>query len=152
MVEIYEQEEVCFDSTDVEFAVQRGRGEKTEFYPTIPDEAGRLAATACSLANSGGGQILLGVSKEGTIVGVDESAIESQAVEILKRKIERVLDMKFVTSSVDIEGDTIILIWVSEFREFPLAADGRFYQRHQKEDIRLSPDEVSRLMNRTSND
>jgi len=152
MVEIYEQEEVSFDSTDVEYAIQKGRGDKTEFYPTIPSDTEKLSATACSLANSGGGQIFLGVSKEGTIVGVDEEDIESKAVEIIKQNIERVLDLKLVTSTIEINGDTIIVISISEFRNLPLAASGRFYQRHRKEDILLSPNEVLRLMNEASDD
>lgn len=152
MVEIYEQEEVSFDPTQVQFIIQRGRGQKTEFYPILPDDSSQLSKTVCSLANSGGGQVLLGVSKEGTIVGVDDSDIESKAAEIIKQKIERIFDLKFSTAPVEIDENLIIVILISEFSEFPLASDGRFYQRHQKDDIRLSPEQVYRLMNRASND
>jgi ATP-dependent DNA helicase RecG len=149
MADIYEQEEADFDESDVRYLLQTGRGPKTEFYPTIPDDKERLAATACSLANSGGGQIVLGVREDSTVVGIEGDDIESKAVEIINTLIEPRFDLKLVTSNVEVDDKDIIVIIVDEFQELPLAADGRFYRRHQKDDVRLTPRDVAKLMERT---
>ncbi|MFY4811614.1 helix-turn-helix domain-containing protein [Haloarcula sp. AONF1] len=148
MVEIYEQEEASVDQSDIQFAIDRGRGGKTEFYTTIPDDKVKLAITACALANNGGGQILLGVDKSGNAIGVDDTTIEENAKETLNQNLRRPLDRKYVTSDVEIDGETIVVILIDEFKKYPLTADGRFYVRHQDEDHLLKPPEVWELMSR----
>ncbi|WP_084156842.1 AlbA family DNA-binding domain-containing protein [Haladaptatus cibarius] len=145
-VEIYEQEEASVEVSDIEYAIDNGRGDKTEFYEDISGENdGCLAITACSLANNGGGQILLGVDKEGEKKGVQNTATETVR-EILIRDLERRWDTKFVISEVEIDGKRIIIIIIDKFKKYPLTADGRFYLRHQDEDLLLPPHEVYRMM------
>ncbi|WP_158055874.1 AlbA family DNA-binding domain-containing protein [Halorussus halophilus] len=146
MVEIYEQEEASIGVAEIKLAKEAGRGEKTEFYAAIPEEDEDLAVTACSLANNGGGQILIGVDKTGKVIGLESGDVEDDVKDILDRDIERKLDRTYVTSSVELEKETILAIVVSDFKRYPLTADGRFYLRHQDEDVLLSPDEVCDLM------
>jgi predicted HTH transcriptional regulator len=146
MTEIYEQEEASISETDVDFAIDRGRGDKTEFFATIPESELELAITACAMANNGGGQILLGVDKSGTIIGVEDREIEEEAKQILDEYLERGIDKKYVTSGVQIDSDVIIVILMDGSKKYPLAADGRFYRRNQEENFRLRPDGVWELM------
>jgi len=145
MGKIYEQEEASLDAAEVEAAIKRGRGEKTEFYPTLPDDPTELAISACSLANNGGGQIILGVNKSGDVVGVDDPDIESKVRNLLKTELEDRYSTKIVSSGVEIQSEDVYIFVINEYKKYPLMADGRFYIRHGDENILLNPERVARL-------
>lgn len=152
MPEIYEQEEASIGAPEIQYAIDAGRGERTEFYATIPEDEHQLAVTACSLANNGGGQILIGVDKEGNKLGIDSPDVEDVVKDILDANLERRSDRKYFTSVENVDGFNILIILMDEFKDFPLMADGRFYTRHQKEDLRLTPVDVFYLMRRVEPD
>ncbi|WP_222915135.1 RNA-binding domain-containing protein [Natrinema sp. SYSU A 869] len=146
MPEIYEQEEASIGVAEIRYAIEAGRGERTEFYATIPENEDRLAVTACSLANNGGGQILIGVDKEGNRIGIDSPNVEEIVKEVLDRNLERRRDRKYFTSVEETNNCNILIIIIDEFKDFPLMADGRFYIRHQRDDLLLTPVDVFYLM------
>lgn len=147
MGDFFEQEDVSLDPSGVREVIDQGRGEATEFEPSIPKKGKKLAVTACALANNGGGQILLGVQKDGSISGIEGlENVESDAEEILDQNIEQRSDFAYSTYSCSMKEGSIVGIHIKEYDELPLAADGRFYKRRQREDDRLAPHEVQRLM------
>lgn len=69
---------------DLKRLVARGEGRHLEFKRRVP-EPERMAKEVVAFANSGGGQLLLGVDDDGTIVGVKDSEEEEFA---LRRALE----------------------------------------------------------------
>ncbi len=61
-------------STTIQEAIDKGEGRKVEFKRQLPKST-QLARTAVSFANGGGGDIIVGVESDGTIVGVPDENV-----------------------------------------------------------------------------
>jgi hypothetical protein len=57
------------NSSRLEVLVSTGEGPTTEFKETVPDDRIKMMKTAAAFSNGNGGTILIGVAKDGTIVG-----------------------------------------------------------------------------------
>ena len=147
MGEIYEQEEASIGEPEIITAIEQGRGEKTEFYASVSGNEAEISKTACSFANTGGGQILLGVDKSGNIIGLEGDSIEDDIKSIFDDSLQRRLDRTYVTSEEVIDGEVVVIVLMNEFQDHPLMSNGRFYLRDQTDDLLLAPDQVWDLMN-----
>ncbi|MEE1274640.1 MAG: putative DNA binding domain-containing protein [Olegusella sp.] len=103
------------NQADFESLLERGEGTSIEFKRcgNVPEHD--TFETICSFANRQGGDILLGVLNDGTVVGVNESA----ALDIQRNIVNRVNDPQAFNAPplleiepVHYEGMTVIRVWV----------------------------------------
>lgn len=134
--------------------VSLGEGLHLEFKRRVP-RAERIAKEVIALANTHGGRLLLGVSDDGTIVGLRDAAEELFA---LRQALEACCapPVTYETERVPVEGrrDVIVVI-VPESREKPhflidassgsALAEGVAYVRTGEMSVEASPESV-RLM------
>lgn len=130
------------DLQDFEELLQRGEGVSVEFKRCGSLPGHDTFESICSFANRQGGDILLGVLNDGTVVGVDEA----RELEIQRNVVNRINDPKAfnVPPLVDIEtvryqGKLVIRIWV------PLDAivhkyKGVVYDRVVDSDVKMETD------------
>ena len=142
MSEIIIRERPLMNREDFEDILKRGEGTSIEF-----KRCGKLPEhdtfeTICAFSNRQGGNILLGVLNDGTVVGVDES----RALEIQRNVVNRVNDPSAFNAPplLDIEpvnykGKLVVRIWV------PLDAivhkyKGVVYDRIVDSDVKVETD------------
>ncbi|MFH2026693.1 MAG: RNA-binding domain-containing protein [bacterium] len=104
-----------------------------------------IIETISALANTGGGIILVGISDKGEVLGLQ---IGKRTIEDLTNKIKENTDPKiFPTLSFEnINGKNIILIEIEESKSKPVFAFGRAYKRVGKSTLRMSKDELERVI------
>lgn len=114
-------------SADAEAFINRNEGLTIEFKEEIPD-ARELAKEAIAMINSAGGVILIGVTDEGSVAGVDDpDDVQNRAANILREYIE---DAPEITWDIDsIDGDDVVLIRLPEAEDRLYSLDGTFYTR-----------------------
>lgn len=132
------------DKKELQFILQEGEGLKTEFKSSLSDLE-RITEIVCSLANSKGGIILIGVSDTGNICGVD---IGKQTIERLTNIVVDNLDPKIYVEikSLKIDKKNIILFEVEESADKPHLAYGRAFIRVAKNTKLMSRAEYERLL------
>ena len=69
--------------------IARGEGKTLEFKEALPASE-RLVKTIVAFANTGGGKILIGVKDDGTIVGIDNSAVPDYMDRIANRAHDQI--------------------------------------------------------------
>ncbi|MEA3437241.1 MAG: putative DNA binding domain-containing protein [Thermodesulfobacteriota bacterium] len=123
--------------------IYKGENESLEFKESLrlKEEIGQ-AVSAFSTAN--GGSILIGVSDEGTIIGID---IGRNTLEELANYIKRNTDPAIFPSVkiLDVEGKKIIVIDVKESAEKPVFFKKHAYKRVGKTNQRISSSEMRKL-------
>ena len=104
----------------------------------------RAVETVGALANTRGGTILVGVDKEGNVKGAPMTD------EILKDWANRISNASEPTlipdvSSLDVDGNAVVVIFVKEFPLKPVAIRGRCYRRVGPSNRQMTPTEISEL-------
>lgn len=124
--------------------IKAGEGLKTEF-KSSPANLERIAEIACSFANSRGGYILIGISDNQEITGI----------EIGRQTIERIVDIIVDNSdpkiypdvtSVKIKNKHVIVVNVEESYDKPHLTSGRAFIRIGKNTKPMSRNEYERLL------
>lgn len=85
--------------------IQQGESYNLEFKEGYSKDIGR---EICAFANANGGKILVGVSDDGSVKGVDTSNERMSAIQGLVRNIEPSIDLRISTI------DNVILVEVPE--------------------------------------
>ncbi len=108
-------------------------------------EIDEIIQTAAAFANTEGGRIIVGVSPEGKVVGVQ---IGKGTIEKLVNQIAQHTDPKLHpnVSVKKIEGKEVIVIEVRESHDHLVLAFGRPYKRVGRSTIKMSKDEYERLI------
>ena len=139
--------------------VSLGEGISLEFKHRVPD-AERIAKEMIALANTQGGRILLGVSDDGTIAGVDDAAEEEF---VLNRAMDRHASppVDYTTERIrSASGRDVILVSVPESEHKPhhlippasngVHGDGTAYVRVEEMSVEASPESIRMMHDRES--
>ena len=116
-------------------------GESTtiEFKRSVTSDLGR---EICAFANSSGGEILLGVSDNGDIVGISDS-------NRLKSQIQNIARSADPPITIEIERlEPVYCIRVPPQRGKPFSFRGKFYSREGTNSQQMSRDEVRRFFDK----
>jgi ATP-dependent DNA helicase RecG len=123
--------------------ISRGETESLEFKESLrlKEEIGQAVS---AFSNANGGLILIGVSDDGTIIGVD---IGRNTLEELANYIKRNTDPAIFPSVkvLDADGKKIIVIEVKESAEKPVFFKNHAYKRVGKTNQRISSSELRKL-------
>lgn len=113
-----------------------------EWKPSL-SQIDSIIQTICAFANTEGGRIIIGVSKQGKLVGIN---IGKSTIEDLTNKIHQNLDPKIhpKITTKRIENKEIIIIDVKESLDKTILAYGRPYKRVGKSTVRMSKEEYER--------
>ncbi|MFQ6119683.1 MAG: RNA-binding domain-containing protein [Methanosarcinales archaeon] len=129
---------------NIQKLIQGGESQTLEFKSTLSD-LNRIIEEICAFANTRGGKVIVGVSNNGTILGID---IGKDTLEKLTNKIVGNLDPKIYPdiNIVRIENKNIIVIEVNESGSKPHFAFGRAFKRIGKSTVQLSREELEQLI------
>ena len=122
-----------------------GEDSFTEFKREI-EHADALASELIAFANSGGGQVFLGVDDEGTIVGVDDpQRIEERMLNIGRNNCVPPMDL--LIEKVEVNGITVIVVHVPRRLGRPYEnTRGQCYIRVGSTKRLVSADERARML------
>ncbi|UOQ64502.1 AlbA family DNA-binding domain-containing protein [Hymenobacter volaticus] len=127
--------------SDLHDLIRRGEGERLEFKKKTTHPT-RISRTLVSLANTHGGQVLVGVDDDGRIVGVRDAEEEMY---LLRQAAEQYADppLKLRIKEIEEEGRTILVVTVPESLQKPHRAqvadgDWRGYVRVRDESVQTS--------------
>lgn len=123
--------------------ISGGENESLEFKesPRLKEEIGQAVS---AFSNANGGSILIGVSNDGKVIGVD---IGRNTIEELANYTKRNTDPPIFPSLkvLDVEGKKIIMIEVKESAEKPVFFKNHAYKRVGKTNQRISSSELRKL-------
>lgn len=123
--------------------IKLGESETLEFKETARKEP--LARIVCSLLNSNGGQVLIGVSDDGNIVGIKNAATLS--VDLQNFLTQEIIPEPSVSVSVETyQKKEILLVNVWEGSRQPYVFDGSIFYRRDSQTVRASSKEISALI------
>jgi len=123
--------------------ISGGENERLEFKESLRLKE-EISQAVSAFSNANGGSLLIGVSDDGTIIGVD---IGRNTVEELANYIKRNTDPAIFPSVkvLDAEGKKIIMIEVKESTEKPVFFKTHAYKRVGKTNQRVSSSELRKL-------
>ena len=96
-------------SAEIESIVQSGEGYNAEFKIRVPNKVKELSEEICAFANSAGGILLIGVSDDNVIKGIEIDNGKRSAIQNSLNEINPHLPVEFY--SIDVSGRTV---WVIE--------------------------------------
>jgi len=114
-------------SSDIESIVQSGEGYNAEFKIRVPKKVKELSEEVCAFANSAGGVLLIGISDDNVIHGVEIKNAKRSAIQHSLNEITPHLPTDFY--SVDINGSTVWIIEVNTGTQKPYVLSGAIYVR-----------------------
>ena len=128
-------------SIELQNIISLGESETLEFKTAFSKE---VIESLVAFANTKGGSVLIGVSNNKNIIGVNigEESIQNWLNEI-KTKTEPSIIPDFESYNVD--DKIIIRITVKEFPNKPIAYQGRYYQRLHNSNHQLAVQEINDL-------
>ncbi|MFH1209941.1 MAG: helix-turn-helix domain-containing protein [archaeon] len=121
------------DKKEFEFLLKEGEGYNIEFKESFSSDS---AKEICAFANSTGGKILIGISDNKQIKGIEiTNRLKSQIHDLVRN-----FDPKLAVSLE--EFDNILIINVPEGKNKPYSASGKFYVRQGTNSQQLTTDEI----------
>jgi ATP-dependent DNA helicase RecG len=149
------------DAADIEEAVARGEGDRTEFKPLRPPsvkdpgaQVHEILESVCAFANTAGGDVLLGVSDHGEIVGVPTDRVadvERFLLELRERIRSGIHPTPEVEDSIiEVGGVLLVRLRVMESEDKPLQGvqTHEFLVRRGATDRKPSRDELAAMFQR----
>jgi len=132
------------DKLELQERILKGENLHTEFKERLPDNETIAKAIVC-FANADGGQLIIGISKSGDIVGAGDL---DEAI----RKIDDVAfhrcepSVSILTETVDIDGEIILIVSIPKGEQRPYrTGSGLYYIRSGNRCRPASWEEVRRL-------
>ena len=117
---------------EFDFLLKEGEGYNLEFKETDSN----LAKEICALANANGGKVLLGVTDDSKIKGINiTNKFKSQITDLVRN-----FDPKFQITLEEV--DNILIVNVPEGTNKPYSVNGKFYLRYGPNSQQLSRDEI----------
>ena len=124
---------------NVKSIIAKGEGLEIEFKESYDALSRSVFETICAFLNRNGGHILLGVSDNGEVKGINVETIQSQ-LDILARDMNnpQIISPTFYLSTelVELEDKTVIYLYVPESSQ-PHSYKGVIYDRNQDGDYKL---------------
>lgn len=132
--------------TNINELVGTGENELIEFKSSFNDEA---QETVGAFANTNGGTVLIGISNNGSVVGID---IGKKTLEDIANRIQESTDPRIQPSIsvVNYDDKSIVIISVNPIMLGPVSIRGRYFRRVGKTNQRMSHDEVMQRMKLSS--
>lgn len=118
---------------DLKFIIAQGEGYNLEFKESFSDSIGK---EICAFANSKGGKVLIGVTDDGEIKGVESSNQLKSRIYDMTRNFDPPLRI-----TVE-EVEPVLIIHVDENVNKPYSVNGRFYIRYGANSQQLKRDEI----------
>ena len=142
------------DIKRVQKLLKRKEGTRLEFKEAKKDLPNNLFESICAMLNRDGGDILLGVSDNGTVVGIDENRVDTLITNLTAlSNNKQKLDPPFILSpqKEEIEGKWIIHIQVPASSQVHRTGDVIF-DRSDDGDFKLSqPQQIASIYNKKRN-
>jgi ATP-dependent DNA helicase RecG len=136
-------------SAEIESIVQSGEGYNAEFKIRVPNKVKELSEEICAFANSAGGILLIGVSDDNVIKGIEIDNGKQSAIQNSLNEINPHLPVEFY--SVDVSGRTVWVIEVNTGGQKPYALSGAIYVRQGPNTQKLTSIEQMRDFFQQSN-
>ena len=130
-----------YDKRSLNRIIRRGEGQRTEFKRELPDGSfDELGKEIVALANHEGGVLLLGVTDDGEIVGVEEpDRLDNGISNILRTKCKPPLDAEIHVESTP-KGD-ILIVDIPEVGK-PIALNYVYYIRTGRNKEKMLYEEI----------
>jgi len=128
--------------------LKEGESETAEFKPSL-SQMDKITESISAFSNTKGGTVVIGVSDEGEVLGVD---IGKKTIESLANLVKQNTDpMAYPSIRVE-ESDKkqVVIIEVVEGKQKPVLAFGRAYRRVGKSNQKLGYEEIRNLALETS--
>jgi ATP-dependent DNA helicase RecG len=121
--------------------INEGESETIEFKENFDREA---TETAGALANTSGGFILVGIDRQGKIVGTTTS---KETEKDWANRISHVSEPTLIprVQSIRIKERLVVILSIKEFTQKPVSIRGRFYRRVGTSNRVLTPWEISEM-------
>ena len=119
--------------------ISKGEGIDVEFKESRNSLARSVFSSICAFLNRRGGHVLLGVSDDGEVVGVEHSSLKQQLDTLAKdMNNPQIMSPSFYLNYEvhELEGKTIIYFYVPESPQ-PHSYKGSYYDRNQDGDFEL---------------
>ena len=133
--------------TELKKLIRKGESNSLEFKSHFSNEA---IETIAAFSNTRGGTLLVGVSDDGNIPGLNlnKESVQQWVNEIKNKTTPSILP-DIETSRID--EKVIALIQVREYPIKPVAFKGRYYKRVRNSNHLMRPDEVAQTHYKTFN-
>jgi ATP-dependent DNA helicase RecG len=124
--------------------IKKGESDRAEFKSSLAD-INEIVEDVSGFSNSKGGKILIGISNSGKILGIEigKDTVERLTNKIVSNTEPRVYPSITVT---EIDKKKVIVIEVQEAEEKPVLAFGRGFKRVGKSTVRMSKEEIERMI------
>ena len=132
---------MIISTTDLMELINQDESETLEFKESYDHET---IETAGAFANTRGGSILVGVRSRGVIVG---TTITNETLKDWANQISQVSEPTLIpdVQSMDIEGDTVVIISIKDYPLKPVAIRGKCYRRVGNSNRVMPPAEISEM-------
>ena len=124
---------------DILQSISEGESQTIEFKQLWKDE---YLKTICAFSNSDGGSLYLGISDDGSLIGLNNKA---SLLDLLPNKINNRLGLLVDVSALEIESKTIIVITV-EKTYAPISFNGKFYKRSGSSTLELNGSNLTNFL------
>ena len=131
-----------------------GEGRKIEFKESKTSLPNNLFETFCAFLNSDGGMVLLGVSDDGKISGVDKKTVKKLKKEVAdlsnnKQKLEP--PFMLTAQEFEINKKTILIVNVPQSSEVH-KTNNEVFERNEDGDYKVSNyKQIAKIVNRKNN-
>ena len=126
--------------------LERGESQVVEYKKEFPETARKVAKEVVALTNRSGGVLVLGVSDEGEIIGLDEPARTRERITgVINDNVDPIIDIRVEEHTVE-ESD-ILVVAIPEATQTPYTVDGVYYIRDDTSTRKLSPSELEDWFN-----
>ena len=135
------------ESKELLSKIKQGESETVEFKVGFCDEA---IETLTAMANSTGGQVYLGVSDKGKIIGTE---LSKESIQKWLNEIKHKTDFKIIpdVEELKIETKRIIIFSIPEHPNKPIAFKGKYYKRTGSSNHLMLIDEIANIYLRARN-
>ena len=121
-----------------------GEGFTIEFKECQTAISSSVYESVCSFSNRYGGHLLLGVTNEGKVIGVNPNSIEDMKRNFIntlnnRNKISPPLFLEFTVFEID--GEKILYVYIP-ISSLPITCSGRLYDRNNDADIDITTNTV----------
>lgn len=127
---------------DITSIIYSGEGYNAEFKERMPNKIKELSEEICAFANAAGGVLLLGVSDDNQVLGVEIDNAKRSAIQNALNEINPHLDTDLY--KVDIDEKSVWVIEVNSSNQKPYALSGAIYVRQGPNSQKLTSVEQMR--------
>ncbi|PZR25331.1 MAG: ArsR family transcriptional regulator [Citrobacter freundii] len=135
-------------SKEIKTMIAQGEGSNLEFKQSLPAKASDLSHELCAFANSAGGTVLIGVTDQGNVAGIQLTNSDRSWLQQILDNLEPPL--KIEQEEVIIEGKVVLCLKVPAGSNKPYLTNGSIYVRSGPNSQKItSREKISQLFFRS---